>query len=77
MLPGGPLSKQQLTKLKLYSGTVHPHDVQKPKIIDFDKLNKKNLVKLMENLNTAEIKIKKSNLILKIANMLQEEEKDQ
>ena len=44
MLPGGPLSKQQLTKLKLYSGTIHPHDVQKPKIIDFDKLNKKNLV---------------------------------
>ena len=45
MLPNGPLAKKQLTKLKVYTGTNHPHDVQKPKIIDFDKLNKKNIVK--------------------------------
>ena len=45
MLPGGPLAKKQLTKLKIYSGDNHPHDVQKPKIIDFYKLNKLNLVK--------------------------------
>ena len=45
MLPGGPLSKKQLTKLKIYNGDKHPHDVQKPKLIDFSKLNKKNLVK--------------------------------
>jgi len=45
MLPGGPLAKKQLTKLKIYSGENHPHDVQKPKIIEFEKLNKKNLVK--------------------------------
>ena len=45
MLPNGPLAKKQLTKLKVYAGTNHPHDVQKPKIIDFDKLNKKNIVK--------------------------------
>jgi len=44
MLPGGPLAKKQLTKLKIYNGDVHPHDVQKPKIIDFEKLNKKNTV---------------------------------
>ena len=44
MLPGGPLSKKQLTKLKIYNGDKHPHDVQKPKLIDFSKLNKKNLV---------------------------------
>ena len=45
MLPGGPLAKKQLTKLKIYSGDNHPHDVQKPKIVNFDKLNKKNIVK--------------------------------
>ena len=45
MLPGGPLAKKQLTKLKIYSGDTHPHDIQKPKIIEFDKLNKKNLIK--------------------------------
>ena len=45
MLPGGPLAKKQLTKLKIYNGENHPHDVQKPKIIDFEKLNKMNMVK--------------------------------
>ena len=45
MLPGGSLAKKQLTKLKIYNGDVHPHDVQKPKIIDFEKLNKRNTVK--------------------------------
>ncbi len=45
MLPGGSLAKKQLTKLKIYNGDKHPHDVQKPKIIEFGKLNKKNLIK--------------------------------
>ena len=45
MLPGGPLAKKQLTKLKIYNGDIHPHDVQKPKIIQFEKLNKRNIVK--------------------------------
>ena len=45
MLPGGPLAKKQLTKLKIYIGDNHPHDVQKPKIIEFEKLNKSNTVK--------------------------------
>ena len=45
MLPGGPLAKKQLTKLKIYNGEKHPHDVQKPKIIEFKKLNKRNLIK--------------------------------
>ena len=45
MLPGGPLAKKQLTKLKIYNGDKHPHDVQKPKIINFETLNKKNIVK--------------------------------
>jgi large subunit ribosomal protein L13 len=45
MLPGGPLAKKQLTKLKIYNGDKHPHDVQQPKIIDFEKLNKRNTIK--------------------------------
>ena len=45
MLPGGPLAKKQLTKLKIYNGDKHPHDIQKPKIIDFEKFNKKNIIK--------------------------------
>jgi large subunit ribosomal protein L13 len=45
MLPGGPLSKKQLTKLKIYNGNSHPHDIQKPKIINFEELNKLNIVK--------------------------------
>ena len=42
MLPRGPLAKKQLSKLKMYKGTSHPHDSQNPKVIDFSKLNSKN-----------------------------------
>ena len=45
MLPGGPLAKKQLTKLKIYNGENHPHEVQKPKVINYEKLNKKNTIK--------------------------------
>ena len=45
MLPGGPLAKKQLTKLKIYNGDKHPHEIQKPKVIDFENLNKMNMVK--------------------------------
>ena len=45
MLPNGPLAKKQLTKLKIYTGDKHPHETQKPKVIEFDKLNKLNTVK--------------------------------
>jgi large subunit ribosomal protein L13 len=45
MLPGGPLAKKQLTKLKIYNGDDHPHEIQKPKIIEFEKLNKRNMIK--------------------------------
>ena len=45
MLPGGPLAKKQLTKLKIYNGVKHPHDVQQPKVINFENLNKRNIVK--------------------------------
>ena len=45
MLAGGPLAKKQLTKLKIYNGDKHPHDVQQPKVITFESLNKRNIVK--------------------------------
>tara|TARA_B100001250_G_scaffold410006_1_gene435567 strand:+ start:702 stop:1163 length:462 start_codon:yes stop_codon:yes gene_type:complete len=44
MLPSGPLSKKQLTKLKIYKGSAHPHETQNPKIVDFSKLSKKNSI---------------------------------
>ena len=44
MLPGGPLAKKQLSKLKIYKGTVHPHESQNPKVINFAKMNKKNYI---------------------------------
>ena len=45
MLPGGPLAKKQLNKLKIYSGENHPHSAQNPKTIDLSKLNNKNLIR--------------------------------
>ena len=42
MLPGGPLAKKQLSKLKIYKGSTHPHEAQNIKVIDFAKMNKKN-----------------------------------
>ena len=45
MLPGGPLAKKQLTKLKIYSGSEHPHSAQNLKVIDLSKLNNKNLAR--------------------------------
>ena len=45
MLPGGPLAKKQLTKLKIYYGSTHPHSSQNPKIIDISNLNSKNLIR--------------------------------
>ncbi len=44
MLPDGPLAKKQLSKLKIYQGTNHPHESQNPKIIDFSKMSKKNYI---------------------------------
>ena len=44
MLPGGPLAKKQLTKLKMYIGEKHPHEIQKPIELKFNEFNKKNAV---------------------------------
>ena len=46
MLPSGPLSKKQLTKLKIYRGSTHPHETQNPKVVDFSKINKKNSISI-------------------------------
>ena len=46
MLPSGPLAKKQLTKLKIYSGSEHPHVSQNPKIIEVSKLNSKNISRI-------------------------------
>ena len=46
MLAGGPLAKKQLTKLKIYRGTSHPHESQNPTVIDFAKMNRKNNITL-------------------------------
>ena len=46
MLPGGPLAKKQLTKLKIYTGDKHPHEIQNPKEINFKELNKRNHIKV-------------------------------
>ena len=43
MLPGGPLAKKQMSKLKIYRGDKHPHEVQNPKVISLIQMNKKNL----------------------------------
>ncbi len=42
MLPGGPLSRQQMRNLKVYVGSEHPHEAQKPTIFDVSSLNTKN-----------------------------------
>ena len=40
MLPGG------LSKLKMYKGNKHPHEIQNPKEIDFKKLSIKNSISI-------------------------------
>jgi len=44
MLPGGPLAKKQLTKLKMYKGKTHPHEAQNIKMINFGEINSKNKI---------------------------------
>ena len=42
MLPGGKLSRQQMTNLRVYAGTDHPHEAQQPQVLDVKSLNPKN-----------------------------------
>ena len=46
MLPTGVLGREQLSKLKIYSGNNHPHTAQNPKLIDLSKLNSKNIARI-------------------------------
>ena len=45
MLPGGALAKKQLSKLKIYTGSKHPHSSQNPTIVEINKLNNKNQIR--------------------------------
>ena len=42
MLPGGPLSRQQMTNLRIYAGTAHEHEAQNPEVVDVKSMNSKN-----------------------------------
>ncbi|SFB70957.1 50S ribosomal protein L13 [Tropicimonas isoalkanivorans] len=42
MLPGNRLSRQQMTNLRVYAGTEHPHEAQQPEVLDVKAMNKKN-----------------------------------
>ena len=46
MMPRGPLGRAQFKKLKVYSGAEHPHEAQKPEVLDISVLNKKNVRKI-------------------------------
>lgn len=42
MVPRGPLGRQQMRNLKVYAGTVHPHEAQAPEVLDVAGMNPKN-----------------------------------
>ena len=42
MIPRGPLGRAQMKALHLYNGTEHPHDGQKPEVLDVASMNRKN-----------------------------------
>ncbi len=42
MLPGGPLSRQQMKNLRIYAGPEHPHEAQQPTTLDVAAMNAKN-----------------------------------
>lgn len=43
MVPTGPLGRDQLRNLKVFVGSEHDHEAQKPVVIDMAKLNDKNI----------------------------------
>lgn len=42
MMPKGPLARAQFKKLKVYAGAGHPHEAQKPELLDIAARNPKN-----------------------------------
>jgi len=42
MIPRGPLGRRQMKNLRVYGGAAHPHEAQKPEMLDIAALNPKN-----------------------------------
>ena len=42
MMPGGPLSRQQMRNLYVYAGPDHKHEAQQPEVLDVAAMNPKN-----------------------------------
>lgn len=42
MLPSNRLARRQMTNLRVYAGTEHPHEAQSPEALDVKSMNKKN-----------------------------------
>lgn len=42
MITRGPLGRQQMSGLKVYAGSTHPHEAQGPQILDVASMNPKN-----------------------------------
>jgi large subunit ribosomal protein L13 len=42
MLPGGVLSRRQMTNLRVYAQSEHPHEAQNPQKLDVKSMNSKN-----------------------------------
>ena len=45
MMPSGPLARQQLKNLRIYSGPDHPHEAQTPEVLDIASRNTKNTLR--------------------------------
>lgn len=42
MLPRGPLGRKVFSNLRVYAGAEHPHEAQKPEVLDVAAMNSKN-----------------------------------
>lgn len=42
MISRGPLGSQIMSNLRVYAGTEHPHEAQKPEVLDVAAMNPKN-----------------------------------
>ena len=42
MVPRGPLGRRQISNLRVYAGTDHPHEAQQPVALDVAAMNPKN-----------------------------------
>ena len=42
MVPRGPLGRRQMSNLRVYKGTEHPHEAQQPETLDVGAMNPKN-----------------------------------